>query len=368
MTRRQDIYASRRRAVMRQIRSEKADAMLALCPVDVAYLTGFTGDDSWLLLGDGWADLVTDGRYGEQAAGECPGVDIHVRQVAMAEVLGIVCKSRKVRRMAFQASHMTVATAGKLGDIVGAKRMKGVSGVVSRLRAVKDETEIRVIRKAQRIASEAFKALISVGRSAFVGKTERQVAADLEHLMRSHGADKAAFDTIVAAGAHSSLPHYLPGETVITRDQAVLLDWGALVNGYRSDLTRVVFTGRIPAKIGEIYEIVHRAQKAGINAVRPGVAAKSVDKAARDVIAEAGYADRFIHGVGHGLGREVHEAPSVGRLSTARLKKGMVITVEPGIYLPGVGGVRIEDDIHITTDGRRRVGSLPSDIRAVTLR
>ena len=186
--------------------------------------------------------------------------------------------------------------------------------------------------------------------------------------MRSAGAERAAFETIVAAGPHSALPHYRPGPTRIRRGDAVLIDWGAVVAGYCSDLTRVVFTGRIPPQLACIYEIVLRAQSAGAAAVKPGCRCEAADASAREVIAAAGYGEAFAHGLGHGIGLEVHESPRLGTRSRQRLAAGMVVTVEPGIYLPGVGGVRIEDDVVVTATGQRRLSRLPRRIEAMVLR
>jgi len=211
------------------------------------------------------------------------------------------------------------------------------------------------------------KDLLAGGRKKFIGRSEREVAAELEYRMRLHGAERTSFETIVAAGAHAALPHYRAGSTRIRAGQAVLIDWGAVVDGYCSDLTRVVFTGRIRPPIASVYEIVLRAQAAGIAAVAPGATCQSADAAARAVIDRAGYGKAFGHGLGHGLGLQVHERPHVARGVDRKLQAGMVVTVEPGIYLPGVGGVRIEDDVLVTPGGRRRLTTLPRDIRAMVL-
>jgi Xaa-Pro aminopeptidase len=234
------------------------------------------------------------------------------------------------------------------------------------LRTAKDALEVAQIRKAVSIAQKAFVRLTSRGAKAFVGRSEREVAAELEYLMRLEGADSPAFETILAAGPHACDCHYRPDSTKIRAGQSVLIDWGAKIGGYCSDLTRTIFTGKIPPKIGEIYEVVSKAQTAGINAVRAGASLKTPDTLARKVITDAGY--EFIHGLGHGLGREVHEAPGLGGKGTGRLRSGMVVTVEPGIYLPGVGGVRIEDDILVTADGPKRLSTLTTDIRDMMLK
>ena len=362
-----DVFAGRRGRAVRKLRAAKVDAMLVTNPVDVGYLTGFTGDDSYLVVGSGWACLLTDSRFAEQAPKECPGVECCVRTSSMLEALAGALKGRRVRKLGFDPRHVTVKLCSDLADHLGSRKMVEVSDVVSPLRQCKDDGELRILRHAIRIAEKALKGLCSLGAKNWIGRTERDLAAELEYRMCEGGADGVSFSTILAAGAHGSLPHYMPGSTRVKADQAVLIDWGAKVDGYCSDLTRVVFTGTIPAKLREIYEVVRLAQKAGIAAIKPGVSGKAVDSAAREVIVKAGYGEQFGHSLGHGLGREVHEAPGLGQKATARLKSGVVVTVEPGIYLPGIGGVRIEDDVLVTADSVRRLSSLPRDIEAMRL-
>jgi Xaa-Pro aminopeptidase len=218
-----------------------------------------------------------------------------------------------------------------------------------------------------RIAQRAFCGLIGRGAAGLVGRRERDVAAELDYLMRQEGADGPSFDTIVAAGANAALPHHRAGGTRIRRDAVLLIDWGARVDGYCSDLTRTLAIGRIPPKLATAYELVRRAQRAGLRAVRPRVKSETVDAAAREIIEKAGFGRQFLHGLGHGLGREVHERPGVGRTADERLRAGMLITIEPGIYLPRLGGIRIEDDVLVTPDGRRRLSSLPRGLESMTL-
>ncbi|RKY23956.1 MAG: Xaa-Pro dipeptidase, partial [Planctomycetota bacterium] len=228
-------------------------------------------------------------------------------------------------------------------------------------RAIKDSGELKLIRQAIRIAQSAFLELTANGPGQLIGRTEGQVAAELEYLIRQAGAQGAAFDIIVAAGANSSKPHHTPGATKIKFDQPVLFDWGAKVGGYCSDLTRVVFPGKIPPKFREIYDVVRQAQQAGIDAVRASVRCTTPDAAARAVIEQAGYGEQFTHSLGHGIGLDIHEAPGLARKSAGAsevLRAGMVVTVEPGIYLPGLGGVRIEDDVLVTATGCRRLTRL----------
>ncbi len=382
MTRQPDTpYAHRRRESLRLARKEGVRCLMVSRPEDVSYLTGFTGDDSVLLLGqpkagqgrrgrhlaDHWAVLVTDGRYNEQARSECPDVQVTVRQGPMSPVLVAELAARRQFPVGAQADHVTLLLAGRLEKELGKGRLKAVTGLPARLREIKDETEIRAIRLAIHAAEEAFLGLIARGAKGLVGRTEREVAAELEYRMRLCGADGPSFATIVAAGPHGSLPHYRPDQTRIQSNQPLLIDWGAKVAGYCSDLTRVVFPGRITPKWAEVYDVVLRAQAAGIRAIRPGASCRSVDLAARNVIRRAGYGEQFVHGLGHGIGREIHEGPVLGKTAPSRLRSGMVVTVEPGIYLPGAGGVRIEDDVVVTAGGWRRLSSLPKDIAFMNL-
>jgi Xaa-Pro aminopeptidase len=286
----------------------------------------------------------------------------------MSEALAATLKGRRVRAIGVQAEHFTLAHQSAFAKALGGRSIKAIPHVPAGLRAVKDAGEIRAIRRSIRVAERAFKEMFSQGKRGFVGRCEREVAAELDYRMRLAGASAPAFETIVAAGPHASRPHYRPGGRRIAPDEAVLIDWGAMTDCYCSDLTRVVFTGRIPPKIAEIYEVVLRAQVAGIAAVRAGRACGAVDAAARDVIGRAGWGDNFTHGLGHGIGREIHELPGLVSRMKTRLRAGMVVTVEPGIYLPGVGGVRIEDDVLVSVDGPVRLGSLPTAARAMVLR
>ena len=363
-------YAARRRAALRQaVRQVKAQSFLVTKVEDVGYLSGFTGDDSALLVGPKYACLITDGRYDEQARRECPDIEIHVRTKAIAEVAAALLKDRKLRgRLAVQAEEMTLRGRTWLEKYVKPARIQPTTDIIITLRQRKDPAEVAVLRKAVRAAEEALASMLKQGKRAFLGRTEREIAADLDYRMRLAGADKSGFDTIVAAGANGSLPHYRPGNVVVKEGMAVLVDWGAVVGGYTSDLTRVVFIGKIPPELATVYDVVLRAQSAGISAIRGGVSGKTVDAAARKVIESAGFGDRFVHGLGHGIGRQIHELPVLGKHSKAPLRAGMVVTVEPGIYLPGVGGVRIEDDVLVTEGGRIRLTSLPREIEAMLLK
>ena len=362
-------YAGRRVSALRRVcRKGKVGAVLLTAREHVRYFSGFTGEDSALLVGPRWATLLTDPRFAEQAGAECPKVKIITRRVSMLKAMAAELKLRKVRRLGFEGNDVSFTLHANLAKGLKGVRLKAFSGEIPALREVKDDAELRAVRKAVRAAEGAMKDLTGRGRRAFVGRTEKQLAAELEYRMRLRGAERPAFETIVAVGPHAAMPHHRAGPTRIRRGDFVLIDWGAAVAGYCSDLTRVYFTGRIPAPIGRMYETVLRAQKAGVARVRAGVSCGSVDKAARDVIAAAGHGDDFGHSLGHGVGLEVHESPRVGQKVKQKLRAGMVVTVEPGIYLPGVGGVRIEDDVLVTRGGRRKLTHLPRDLDSATLK
>lgn len=359
--------AARRRAVARLAARERAHLAVITRRQDVSYLSGFTGEDSWLLVGRGWARLITDGRFGEQAPQECPGIEVDVRQgVSLSAATAAAIKGRRVRRLVVQTA-MPLGDHEQLSRALGSRTIVPAGGLVAG-RMVKDDGELRAIVHAVRIAEKAFYQLIAGGVRDLAGKTERQIAAKLEYLMRAAGADGAAFPTIVAGGLNASRCHHSPGDRKARRGEGLLLDFGALAAGYHSDLTRVVFLGSIPPTLGRAYEAVRLAQQAGIRAVGPGVLCKRPDAVARGIITRAGFGPAFVHGLGHGLGREVHEAPGLGSKAAGRLRAGMVVTVEPGVYLPGVGGIRIEDDVVVTASGRRRLSALPTEINAMLLR
>jgi Xaa-Pro aminopeptidase len=345
---------------MRKARSEaKVDAILVTRPVDVSYLSGFGGEDSFLLIEDRRAVLITDSRFSELAEKECPGVEVVTRNGPITKAVASQLKGRRIRRLGLQSDHVTLRLHEALQGALGSRKLVPLQSVPQAGRLIKDDGEQRTIRKAIRVAQKAFRELISNGADGFVGRTEMDVAGELDARMRQHGATGSSFPTIVASGPGASVPHYRPGRRRIRRDEGVLLDWGASVDGYCSDLTRVVFIGTIPPALKEAYDVVRAAQVAAIRAIRPGVHGKTVDAAAREVIADAGYGERFTHSLGHGIGREIHEGPTLASVSSTPLRSGMVVTVEPGIYLPGLGGIRIEDDVLVTPDGSKTLSSLP---------
>jgi Xaa-Pro aminopeptidase len=350
----------RQKAVRDALKELKLDGLLLTHPPDLAYLTNFTGEDSIGLITDKDFFLVTDFRYKEQAELEAGWVKTSIRDGKMADALSKVVADARVKRVGFEANFTTFGQVHAVDRAVKEIQKEGqapagpielvpLEDVMVGIRKVKDDHEIDLIRKAVGVAEEAFDA---VRGEIKVGLTENHIAGLLVFELRSRGAANSSFPVIVAAGANSSLPHYRPGESLVQRDQPLLMDWGALYKGYCSDLTRTLMVGRVSPRIKQIYKVVHEAQEAAIKFMRPGVTTMQADRVARDVIERAGFGKEFGHGLGHGIGREIHEMPSMRKTGgEEELRPGMIVTVEPGIYLPGEGGVRIEDDVLITHSG-----------------
>ena len=343
------------------IRDEKLPALLLTNFADVSYATGFEGDDSWALILPDRIYLISDFRYVEQIGVECPWVTLRVRKKSLADELGRVAVKHRLSQIGVQGESVTLRQKQAIDNAVkpAKTKLKPVFDLMSKLRNIKDSHEIGITEEAVRIAQDGFLAMRS---QLQVGMTENELAGLLGYEMRRRGASNSAFDCIICAGANGSLPHYRPADVRLAGNMAVLCDWGAIYRGYRSDLTRMIFMGQVSAKIREIYGIVLEAQQAAIEAIKPGAEARKIDKIARDIIARAGYGKNFGHSLGHGVGRDIHEALSLSSQSTTVLAPGMVVTVEPGIYLPGIGGVRIEDDVLVTHDGCRVLSSLPRDM------
>lgn len=359
-------------------------ALLVTNPKDVGYLTGFLGGDSYLLVpaepGASRAPgptLISDFRYKEELEPvEAARIArVFIRSNSMTEAVAEVLKPLFDRggpdadaRVGVQAEHMTIAEkaamARRLGP-GGKGRLIDTTGLLARQRVVKDAFEIGLIRKAAKLQEAALEAVLPTIKP---GQTELEIAARIEAEMKTRGSSEPGFQTIVAAGPNGSLPHYRPGPRKVASGKPVLIDWGAVYRGYHSDMTRTLSLGKWPAKVREIFQIVHDAQLAAAAALAPGKSSADIDEVARRHITRHGYGDFFGHGLGHGLGLNGHEEPRLtNMLAPTRLAPGMVVTVEPGIYLPGVGGVRIEDDYVITETGAECLCSLPKDIQWSTL-
>ena len=363
-------FSSKRIEKLRRVfKADRVDLLLVISETNVRYLTGFTGEASVLLLTPDRTWMVSDGRFTTQLEQECPGLELHIRPVGqlLFEVLGEVVDKLGLRRVGYEPSSLTVANFATLRDKAKTVDWVGVAGKVEGLRSVKDRGEVEAIRRAIDQAERAF-AMLRAGLDP--GDSEKDAADDLEGYLRRCGASSAAFAPIVAVGKRAALPHARPtAEARIADADFVLVDWGATSpSSYRSDLTRVLVTGKVTPKFEKIYRTVLEAQERGIAALKPGATAGEVDLAARSVIEEAGYGRFFNHGLGHGFGLEIHEQPFFRRDNPAKLKAGMVVTIEPGVYLPDWGGIRIEDDILITPDGPEILTRIPRSLDAVLLR
>jgi len=352
----QDRIRLRQRRLLRLLARERADGILVTKPVNVTYLSGFTGEDSALLLAPGETILLTDPRFAEQAGQETQGIRIVVRRKGLMAAASQVVRRAGLGRLAVEASALSMADGEELRKRLRGCEMVLTRGLVERLRMIKDRRELTAIRRAIRIAEEAFRRTV---RELRRGMTERQAAARLERHMLELGAEGPAFPTIVAAGERASLPHARPTDRPMRGGEAVLFDWGARWRMYHSDLTRMVLVDRIPAYSEKILLLTRAAQARAIAVVRPGRRASAVDSAARTYLKAHRHAKHFGHGLGHGVGLEVHEAPGIRPQSVETLRAGMVFTVEPGIYLPGRCGMRIEDVVLVTRKGHSLLSSLP---------
>lgn len=323
------------------------DALLVTNLYNVRYVTNFTGDSSVALITEEDAYFITDSRYTEQAKDECGGFDVVQHNGSIPHEVARICKEKGIKRIGFEEKDVTYALYQTYVKELSAEFIP-VSGLVEELRMIKTPEEIQIIKVAADIADAAFKHILEFIKP---GKTELEVSNELEFFMRKCGATSSSFDIIVASGARSALPHGVASGKLIETGDMVTLDFGALYKGYVSDITRTIAVGQPSDQMKEIYEIVLGAQQKGVEEIRGGLTGKQADAICRDYITEKGYGPQFGHSTGHGIGLEVHEGPALSFRSDVVLKPGMVVTCEPGIYLEGIGGVRIEDDLLITENG-----------------
>jgi Xaa-Pro aminopeptidase len=350
---------------------QAVDFLLVGGAVDVRYLSGFSGTNGLVLVPaeHGAApQFFTDFRYATQAAGQVPKT--FVREVVSIELLeaavgGLEPRTGALGRLGFDEAATTVKQHRRLREVLPEGwELVGTTGLVGALREVKDPGEVARIRAAAQLADEA---LTEVLQEGVVGRTEREVALALETAMRRLGAQAPSFPSIVAAGAHSALPHAEPRAVAIPPDTLLTIDWGAELEGYCSDCTRTYATGSISAAQREVYELVRNAQEAAQAALRAGPSGREIDGVARAIIEGAGHSEHFGHGVGHGVGMEVHEAPRLSRTAGEQaLRAGNVVTIEPGVYLPGRFGVRIEDLVLVGEDGGEALNGLPKELTEVS--
>ncbi len=341
-----------------EILAAGVDAMLITRPENRRYMSGFTGSAGTLVVSQAKAYLLTDFRYIEQATSQAPEFEIVRIGEPGKDVLRDLVQADEIKTLGFEQDYVSYAEYEQLKQRL-AIQLVPLSGIVEKLRLIKDETEIACMQRATKIAEAAFEQVLPEIKP---GRSELEIALDLEFAMRRMGAEGMAFPIIAASGPRSSLPHGRASERVLEVGDFLTLDFGAIYNGYCSDMTRTVVLGKPSEKQREIYNIVLEAQLSAQAAVRSGMQGKELDQVARDIIAAAGYGDFFGHSLGHGVGLQVHEGPRAGKTSEDVLQPGMVVTIEPGIYLPEFGGVRIEDMVLVTATGHRNFNSIAKDL------
>jgi Xaa-Pro aminopeptidase len=337
-----EIHAARRSRAQQKIADTGADAALITSRPNVRYLTGLVSSNAAILLpAAGAGVLATDSRYAEAAERDCPDIELATER-ELEPALAMLATERGYGTLAFEAQQMTVERYTALAELENGPRLVPLGHVVEELRMIKDEGEIELLARACAITAEALAAVLDAIEP---GRTERSFAVLLERAMIDLGADGLAFETIVASGPNGAIPHHAPAGRAFARGDLITIDCGACFGGYNADMTRTVALGEPAAWQREIYDLVAAAQLAGVGAAVPGADISAVDATARDLITAAGYGGHFGHGLGHGVGLEVHEAPLMGPGRTGRLTERVPVTIEPGIYLPGKGGVRIEDTL-----------------------
>ncbi|AIE60693.1 Xaa-Pro dipeptidase [Bacillus methanolicus] len=322
------------------------DGILITNSYNRRYMTNFTGSAGVVLISTENAQFITDFRYIEQATKQCEGYEIVQHKGSLPDEVAKQVKKLGIKKLGFEQDHLSYSSFKAYEKAIGAELVP-VSGVVEKLRLIKTESEIKILKEAADIADAAFKHILEFIRP---GVTELEVSNELEFFMRKAGAISSSFDIIVASGYRSALPHGVASDKIIETGDFVTLDFGAYYKGYVSDITRTVAVGKPDDKLKEIYGIVLEAQLRGLAGIKPGMTGKEADALTRNFIAQKGYGENFGHSTGHGIGLEVHEGPALSIKSDTVLEPGMVVTVEPGIYIPGLGGVRIEDDTLITKD------------------
>ncbi|WP_373230498.1 M24 family metallopeptidase [Cohnella sp.] len=342
-----------------QLAQSGGQAILVTNAVNRRYLSGFTGSSGVVLITADHAVLLTDFRYREQAPLQAQGFRVVEHGAEMNAAVAELLMEWKIDTLLFEDQDVTFAAYTVLGKKLPSVKLLPSQGIVEKLRMVKDDSELAIMQAAADLADKAFDHILGYIRP---GVTEASIALELEVFMRSHGAASSSFETIVASGERSALPHGVASSRIIERDEFVKLDYGAYYQGYCSDITRTVVVGKPSDKHREIYEIVREAQQYALDHLVPGMTGKEGDALTRDIITRYGYGEYFGHGTGHGLGMEIHEAPRLSLTGNVVMTPGMTVTVEPGIYLPGFGGVRIEDDIVFTDTGIRILTHSPKQL------
>jgi Xaa-Pro aminopeptidase len=354
----------RQDAVLAALAERELAALIVTGLANVRYLTGYVGSNGIALIGPRGRTLLTDSRYAADAREHARGVDVVIgRRDLLGDVAAALPAVAGDGPVGVEAESLTLARHERLAALLDGVALQPTTALVEELRETKDPDELAAMREAAGVADRALAAVLERG---IVGRTEREVAFALHAAMLDEGAEKPSFETIVAAGPRGARPHAVPGPDPIPEGTLVVIDLGAVVDGYCSDMTRTVATGPLPPRLEEIHAVCLAAQEAAVAAARAGMGAAELDAVARAVIAEAGYADAFGHGLGHGVGLEIHEAPGVRPESGAGLRAGMAVTIEPGIYLEGEGGVRIEDLVVLGDEGCEVLSGSPKELMTVS--
>ena len=341
--------AARRERLVAALAGRDLGAMLVTDLTNIRYLTGYVGSNAIALISADLAVLFTDSRYAVSAREQATDIEVVIgRRDLLTDVSEALAALSGAPAVAVESEHLTIARHRRIADALDGVRLAPEAGLVEDLRVVKDEQEIAAIARAAEVADRALADVLAPG---IAGRPERDVAWDLEGAIRAHGAEGASFDIIVAGGPRGARPHAVPGAEPVPADTLVVIDLGAVVDGYCSDMTRTVATGELPTALARAWRVCHDAQAEAVAATRPGLRGDELDRIARDLIAAEGFGEAFGHGLGHGVGMDIHERPGVRQEGREVLKSGMVITVEPGIYLEGVGGVRVEDLLVVRDDG-----------------
>lgn len=340
------------------LRQRNLEAVFITSAVNRRYLSGFTGSSGYVLITHQKAYLLTDFRYMTQAPQQAAGFEVVEHGVSVSETLKELLAAERISQVGFEQDDVVFSAYRKYELELAPVQLVPVTGLVELLRVYKDDEELTIMKQAADLADRTFHYMLEILKP---GVTELEMALEMEFFMRKNGATSSSFDTIIASGERSALPHGVASDRVLGNNEFVKMDFGALLNGYCSDITRTVVLGTPTARHREIYDIVLEAQLHTLQHLRPGMTGAEADALARDIITKHGYGEQFGHSTGHGLGMEVHESPRLSKLSDTILQPGMVVTVEPGIYLPGFGGVRIEDDVVITENGIRRLTESTKD-------
>ena len=339
----------------------QCDALLVTNEINVSYLSGFSGDSSYLLIEPSKTSILSDGRYETQIATECPDLTAVIRYsgTTMMETVQEVLGGTDAQKIGIESGHVSLSLYRGLCDRCEEIQWVETNGVVEELRMVKDDSEIEIIRHSIDIAQRSFQSVMAKLRTDW---SEREIAHELESTMRFLGAEGVSFTPIIAAGPAGALPHYRPSEAQLGDHPTLLVDWGAAYRGYASDLTRTMHRQHASDDFRRCYQAVLDAQLSAIDKIGPGVAASEVDAAAREVLKQANLGEAFVHGLGHGFGLEIHESPRMSSIAKEILQPGMIVTVEPGVYFGGDFGIRIEDDVLVTETGCEVLSTLPKGL------